>query len=79
MFGVTGLEGNDTGAALEGISRLKTFFKSLGLPVTMEELGIKDPDIDLLVKKLHENKGDEIGGYYRLRSPQTTEIYNLAR
>ena len=58
VFGVTGLEGNDTGAALEGISRLKTFFKSLGLPVTMEELGIKDPDIDLLVKKLHENKGD---------------------
>jgi len=79
VFGVTGLEGNDTGAALEGISRLKTFFKSLGLPVTMEELGIKDPDIDLLEKKLHENKGDEIGGYYRLRSPQTTEIYNLAR
>lgn len=79
VLGVTGYDGDDTGAALAGIDRLKDFFKSLGLPVTMRELGIAEPDIELLVKKLHENKGDEIGGYYRLRAPQTTEIYNLAR
>lgn len=79
VLGVTGFDGDDTGAALAGIDRLKDFFKSLGLPVTMRELGIAEPDIELLVKKLHENKGDEIGGYYRLRAPQTTEIYNLAR
>ena len=76
---VTGFDGDDTAAALEGINRLKGFFRSLGLPVTMTELGIADPDIELLVKKLHENKGEEIGGYYRLRAQQTTEIYNLAR
>ena len=79
VLGVTGFDGDDTGAALAGIERLKDFFKSLGLPVTMRELGIAEPDIELLVKKLHENKGEEIGGYYRLRAPQTTEIYNLAR
>ncbi len=79
VLGVTGFDGDDTGAALAGIDRLKDFFKSLGLPVTMRELGIAEPDIELLVKKLHENKGEEIGGYYRLRAPQTTEIYNLAR
>lgn len=79
VLGITGFDGDDTGAALAGIDRLKYFFKSLGLPVTMRELGIAEPDIELLVKKLHENKGDEIGGYYRLRAPQTTEIYNLAR
>lgn len=79
VLGVTGFDGDDTGAALAGIDRLKDFFKSLGLPVTMRELGIAEPDIELLVKKLHENKGDEIGGYYRLRAPQTTDIYNLAR
>ncbi len=79
VLGVTGFDGDDTGAALAGIERLKDFFKSLGLPVTMRELGIAEPDVELLVKKLHENKGEEIGGYYRLRAPQTTEIYNLAR
>ena len=31
--------------ALEGISRLKTFFTSIGLPVTFKELGIENPDI----------------------------------
>lgn len=70
---------DDTATALAGIERLKQFFISLGLPVAMRQLGIENPDIDLLVRKLHENKGEEIGGYYRLRSPQTTEIYNLAR
>lgn len=79
VLGITGFDGYDTGAALAGIERLKDFFKSLGLPVTMRELGIAEPDIELLVRKLHENKGEEIGGYYRLRAPQTTEIYNLAR
>ena len=79
VLGITGFDGDDTGAALAGIERLKDFFKSLGLPVTMRELGIAEPDIELLVRKLHENTGEEIGGYYRLRAPQTTEIYNLAR
>lgn len=79
VLGITGFDGDDTGAALAGIDRLKDFFKSLGLPVTMRELGIAEPDIELLVRKLHENKGEEIGGYSRLRAPQTTEIYNLAR
>ena len=69
---------DDTLAALEGIDRLKAFFRSLGLPVTFAQLGIPEPDIDLLVRKLHENKGDEIGGYYRLTAKDTAEIYSLA-
>ncbi len=76
VFGV--VNADDSEAALEGIERLKAFFSSLGLPVTFRGLGIENPDIPLLVSKLHENKGDEIGGYYRLRAPQTAEIYRLA-
>ncbi|MBD5224357.1 MAG: iron-containing alcohol dehydrogenase [Bacteroidales bacterium] len=78
---VLGIEinGDDTTVALAGIKRIKEFFHSLGLPVSLADIGITDPDIEHLVKKLHENKGDEIGGYYHLRAPQTTEIYNLAR
>ena len=69
----------DTQAALEGISRLRAFYASLGLPITLAQLGVEDPDFDLLVKKLHENKGDVIGGYYRLTSVETMQIYKLAQ
>lgn len=66
-------------AALEGIERLKAFFASLGLPLTFSQLGIENPDVELLVRKLHENKGEIIGGYYPLGAKETAEIYNLAR
>ena len=70
---------DDTQAALEGISRLRAFYASLGLPITLAQLGVEDPDFDLLVKKLHENKGDVIGGYYRLTSVETMQIYKFAQ
>ena len=68
---------DDTQAALEGIAKLKMFYSSLGLPVTLSQLGIDDPDFDLLVAKLHENKGETIGGYYRLTATETRQIYKL--
>lgn len=70
---------DDTQAALEGIALLRKFYASLVLPITLAQLGIENPDFDLLVKKLHENKGDVIGGYYRLTSKETMEIYHLAQ
>ncbi len=68
---------DDRTAALEGIECLKAFWSALGLPVTFTQLGIDTPDIDLLVNKLHENKGAEIGGYYRLKAADTKAIYEL--
>ncbi len=70
---------DDTQAALEGIALLRKFYASLDLPITLAQLDIENPDFDLLVKKLHENKGDVIGGYYRLTSKETMEIYHLAQ
>ena len=75
VFGVK--EESDREAALEGIARLRSFFSSLGLPLRFADLGIDNPDIPLWVKKLHENKGAEIGGYYRLTADDTAEIYRL--
>lgn len=31
-----------------------------------------------MVRRLHENKGEVIGGYRPLRAADTTEIYQLA-
>lgn len=69
---------DDHSAALEGISCLKAFFGSMGLPVTFEGLGITEPDIKELVRRLHQNKGPKIGGYYSLTPKETEEIYRLA-
>ncbi|MDE6176214.1 MAG: iron-containing alcohol dehydrogenase, partial [Paramuribaculum sp.] len=50
-------EVDNTRAARIGITLLRRFFHEIGMPVTLSELGIKNPDIDLLVAKVHENKG----------------------
>lgn len=75
VFGIR--SNDDKTAALEGIAALRAFFASIGLPVNLGGLGIENPDFDTLVRKLHENKGAEIGGYFRLKAAQTAEIYRL--
>lgn len=69
---------SDKEAAYQGIKCLRDFFHELGLPTTFAELGVPHPDIDLLVAKLHENKGTTIGGYMPLSADETTEIYRIA-
>lgn len=76
IFGV--VEVNDRLAALEGVKRLRSFFCSLGLPLTFAQLGIENPDIARLVKMLHENKGATFGGYYDITPEVSAEIYRLA-
>lgn len=76
VFGVT--ESDPTAAALEGVNRMKKFFASLGLPLTFADLGIDSPDIPLLVKKLHEDKGPRLGAIIPLTAVETEAIYRLA-
>lgn len=76
VMGVTA-SGDTYADAIEGISRLRNFYSSIGLPVTMKELGVENPDIELLVNKLHENKGETFGGYMTLTRRETPEIYRL--
>lgn len=69
---------DNTAAALEGITLLRNFFASIGMPLTLGELGVKEDEISAMVERLHENKGTTIGGYYPLTATETTEIYHLA-
>jgi alcohol dehydrogenase YqhD (iron-dependent ADH family) len=64
--------------ALEGVQCLKKFWKSIGLPISFSELGIEHPDIETLVAKLHEDKGDFVGNYVKLDSRAVREIFELA-
>lgn len=62
----------------EGITRLEEFFKSIDMPGTFAQLGVPNPDIELMVKKLHINKGDVFGGYYPVDRTVSEAIYRLA-
>lgn len=70
-------EADDRTAALEGIKRLREFYRSIGMPTTFAQLGVESPDIPLLVKKLHENMGPLLGGYIKLDAEATEAIYRL--
>ncbi len=76
VFGVTA--SNDTEAALEGIKLLRGFYKSLGMPLTLGELGVDAAEIPAMVARLHENKGEVIGGYCPLTATDTEKIYRIA-
>lgn len=77
VWGVTDSEDKKS-VAREGVSRLKEFFVSLGLPVTFKELGIENPDIDRLADSLHRNKGELVGNYVKLKKQDSKVIYQLA-
>lgn len=78
IWNVSPTVGNDEETAFKGIACYKDFMHSIGMPTTFKELGIDNPDIDLLHKKLHEDKGDTVGTYVRLDRNATRKIYELA-
>lgn len=76
VFGVEATD--DRTAAIEAVASIRAFFSAvLRMPLTFKALGVENPDIDLLVKKLHEDKGETIGGYYKLTEKDTRQIYEL--
>lgn len=68
---------DDHDAAIEGIARLKAFYVSIGMPVTLAGLGVDNPDFDLLVGKLHDNMGPCFGGYFDITPQVSRQIYML--
>lgn len=64
-------------SAPEAIAELRRFYASIGMPLTMKELGISSPDIELMNTKLHRAKGAVIGNYVPLDAIATAKIYEL--
>ncbi|MBD5239931.1 MAG: iron-containing alcohol dehydrogenase [Bacteroidales bacterium] len=64
-------------SAPEAIAELRRFYSSIGMPLTMKELGISSPDIELMNTKLHRAKGAVIGNYVPLDAIATAKIYEL--
>ena len=78
VMGVSENFGSKEEIALEGIKRFKAFLHDdMKLPVTFAQLGIENPDIPELVKRLHANKGEKFGLFYPITPDVSEEIYKL--
>lgn len=65
--------------ATEGALKLKAWFHDvLHMPVTFAQLGVPEPDLELLNSRLHKNKGTVMPGYMPLDAETTMAIYRLA-
>ena len=72
--------GDASADALEGTRRLKAWLHDkLHMPVTFAQLGIPDPDINLLNTRLHNLKGDILQGYMQLDAAATKQIYEYCK
>lgn len=75
VFGI--VEQDDRKGAEAAIAALRTFFGSLGLPLTLGELGIKDPDFGAMTAMFHRDKGTPFGTYISLNPEDTEAVYRL--
>jgi alcohol dehydrogenase len=63
--------------AREGIRRLTAFFRSIGLPTTLKELGITDDRSAEMAKKCVDR--GEVGNFVRLDAAGVQKVFALAR
>jgi len=85
VMGVDASFRNPEAIALEGIDRLREFFKKLNLPGTLSELGIGNDKLELMAKQCTHTRVQEgqtehsIGGLKKLYWKDILEIYKLAQ
>ena len=67
---------------LEGINRLRRFYRLMGLPQTLSELGIDESKLELMAKRATGIAyGEEVplGGLKKLRWQDVLNIYKLCK
>lgn len=64
VFDINELDNNI--AAKKCVEELRCFFSSIGMPVTLKELGAEHISIDKVAEHLQKNSGDTIGFYVKL-------------
>ncbi|MFP4286717.1 MAG: iron-containing alcohol dehydrogenase [Candidatus Izemoplasmataceae bacterium] len=64
--------------AVEGINRLKAFYQSIGMPVSLKETDAKKEDLDKLINLVKINMGEKFGNFTALTLDDARKIYELA-
>ncbi|MGK0465940.1 iron-containing alcohol dehydrogenase [Clostridium sp.] len=62
--------------AVEGIRRVENFFKSLGLPASLKELGITDDRLEEMASKATKADTATVGNFIKLNKK---DVYNILR
>lgn len=70
---------NPERTALEGIYRMEEFFKSIGLPTRLSELGIPDDRFDEMAEKCKKTNGNTVGSFVELDKNDIINILKLAK
>jgi alcohol dehydrogenase YqhD (iron-dependent ADH family) len=70
---------NPERTALEGINRLESFFRSIGLPVRLSELGVGEERIGEMAEKSVVKGNGFLGNFVRLDAKAVREILMAAR
>ena len=65
-------------AALEGIERFENFLSSIGMPITLRELGAKAEDIPFLAGKTRRGPDGKTGNFVKLDTPEIEAILRIA-
>ena len=82
VMGVEGSYRDPDAIVMEGIAKLREFYKKMGLPATLTEIGIEESKFELMAQKATgEAYGKEhsIGGLKKLYWQDVLEIYKLAK
>ncbi len=65
--------------ALQGIAALRAFFKSIGMPTTLKELGVPEDKLDVLAAKVKRGPDGTTGQFVKLTEEDCLKIYQLMR
>lgn len=65
--------------ALEGINRLKSFFKGIGLPVTLGEINISEDSFEEIAEKCRKAEDGTVGNFVKLTKEDIVNILKIAR
>lgn len=63
---------------LKAISMQEDFYRSIGMPVSLRELGVREEDLEPLALRCSKNKTRTLAGYKPLAYDDMLEIYRMA-
>jgi alcohol dehydrogenase YqhD (iron-dependent ADH family) len=65
--------------ALAGIDAIKAYFRSIGLPVSLTEIGITPAHYERIATNCRRTSGDAVGNFMPLRTADIVEILKIAQ
>ncbi len=69
---------NPQRTAAQAVERLVNFYRSIGLPTTLAEIGAKEEDIPFMTETIQMHRKNELGNFQPLGYEDIEKVYRLA-